>query len=198
MRTLRFALPLLALSLAAGCSAVRMSRVRPDYAQVDRTATKRLVVVTAPAPEGKESLGQLWSVMARRYVNQNRDFIAKESRVAAEGFVPTEACAEGVEGVMVLAPRGVQQRGQGVEAQVLAQLFRCSDGQEVWAAEAGGSWESDNALFAAQRTQYVTELGEEVAPYVAPSFQLLKAVLDTLPQPLLSEDDVVEKIELGE
>ncbi|MCI0572074.1 MAG: MXAN_6521/LA_1396 family lipoprotein [Myxococcaceae bacterium] len=189
----------LVVVLASGCTAVKMSRVRPDYEQVDRQTTKRLVVVTAPLPAGNERLGQLWSLIARRYVNQNRDFIAKENRVdASADFQPTSACSEGLEGVLVLKPQNVELRGNGVEAGVTAQLFRCKDGAEVWAAEAGGSWDAADPLYEEQRALYVSEMGEEVSPYVAPSFQLLKAALDTLPNPVLSDEDVTEKIELGE
>ena len=42
------------------------------------------------------------------------------------------------------------------------------------------------------------ELGPEVEPYVAPSWRLLQATLDTLPRPVLTDEDVIEKIELGE
>jgi probable lipoprotein (TIGR04455 family) len=190
---------LLAASTSTGCSAVRMKRVRPDYEQVDQKATKRLVVVTSPAPAGSQELAQLWSTLARRYVNQKRDFIAKESRVElASDFVAGNACGEGLEGVLLLRPQEVKQEGKGVSAGVFAQLVRCTDKEEVWAAEAGGSWDSEDAQLQSQRAQYVEELGPPVSPYVAPSFRLLSAVLDTLPNPLLDEEDVTEKIELGE
>lgn len=199
MSPTRPCLPLLAALVAlSGCSAVKMSRVRDDYDKVDRHQTKRLAVVTSPLPADSEEVGQLWSLIARRYANQNRDFIAKENLARAQLGSPTEACGEGIEGVLLLKPEGAQLKDKGAELGVLAQLLRCTDGEEVWAASAGGSWNSDDALFEAQRAQYVSELGEQVGPWVAPSFQLLGAVLQTLPNPELSEDDVVEKIELGE
>jgi len=199
MHPTRPALPLLALLVAAsGCSAVKMSRVRDDYATVDRNQTKRLVVVTSPLPADDARVGELWSLIARRYVNQNRDFIAKESRVAESLASPTDACGEGLEGVLHLKPEVAKLEAKGAQVGVFAQLVRCTDGAEVWAASGGASWDSQNALYDAQRAQYVSELGEEVGPWVAPSFQLLKSVLETLPNPELNDDDVVEKIELGE
>lgn len=185
--------------LATGCgSAVKMSRVRDDYAAVDQQRTKRLVVVTSPSPNRDPLLGELWAVLARRYVNQNRDFIAKESRVEEGRFEPRSACTDGIEGVLHLEPREATLKEKGAEVGVFAQLVRCPEGEEIWAAESGGSWGSDSDLFASQRAQYESELGQEIGPWVVPSFQLLKATLETLPNPVLDDEDVIEKIELGE
>jgi probable lipoprotein (TIGR04455 family) len=194
----------LGFALLAGCATVRSSRLRPDYATVDRHQVKRLAVLTQPLPEGQQQLGELWSLLARRYVNQNRDFIAK-AHLALPGQ-PEDAtfralCALGdagnIEGLLWLAPT-VERAGKGVQAAVHARLLRCADGEEIWAAEAGGSWASDDARYRELTAQYAQELGPEVAPHVGPTFRLLKATLDTLPNPLLTEVDVEEKIELGE
>ncbi|HYO54772.1 MXAN_6521/LA_1396 family lipoprotein [Archangium sp.] len=190
----------LGLALLAGCATVKSSRVRPDYETVDKTQVKRLVVVTQPLPDGKQEVGELWSLVARRYVNQNRDFIAR-ANVALTGSPEDTSfkglCAEGLEGILWLSP-DVKRTGNGVEAAVKAQLLRCRDGQEIWAAEGAGSWPSEDDRYKELTVQYTRELGPEVAPYVAPTFRLLSATLDTLPRPRLNDADVEEKIELGE
>lgn len=190
----------LGLTLLAGCSTVKSSRIRPDYESVDKFQVKRLVVVTWPLPDGKPEVGELWSLLARRYVNQNRDFIAK-SNVALAGNPEDTSfkglCIEGLEGVLWLSP-DVRRADKGVEAAVKARLQRCSDGQEVWAAEAAGSWPSQDDRYRELTAQYTGELGPGVEPYVAPTFRLLSATLDTLPRPTLTEADIEEKIELGE
>lgn len=196
-RTLgRQAVVALALALSTGCAVVKMTRLRPDYEAVDRQRVKRLVVVTQPLPEGKQAVGELWSQLARKYVNLKRDFIVKENR-AVEGtaFDAKAQCAQGeaLEGVLWLKP-DVQRKGNGVEASVNARLFRCSDGEEVWAADGGGSWSSADPKMAEVTAYYVNALGAEVEPYVAPSQHLLAAVLDTLPQPVLTEEDKDEKV----
>lgn len=188
------------LVLLAGCATVKSSHVRPDYETVDKTQVKRLVVVTQPLPDGKKEVGELWSLVARRYVNQNRDFIAK-ANVALDGNPEDTSfkglCVENLEGVLWLSP-DVKHKGNGVEASVKAQLLRCRDGQEVWTAQAAGSWPSEDERYKELTAQYAGELGPEVAPYVAPTFRLLSATLDTLPRPQLNDEEVTEKIELGE
>ncbi|HEY0096907.1 MAG TPA: MXAN_6521/LA_1396 family lipoprotein [Archangium sp.] len=190
----------LGLVLLAGCATVKSSRLRPDYEAVDKTQVKRLAVVTQPLPDGKQDVGELWSLIARRYVNQNRDFIAK-ANLALDGTPEDTShkglCVEGIEGILWLSPN-VKRSGNGVEAAVKAQLLRCRDGQEVWAADAAGSWPSEDERYTALTAQYTGELGSGVAPYVGPTFRLLSATLDTLPRPQLHDADVEEKIELGE
>ncbi len=155
----------LALGTLAGCAAtVKQHTIRPDYAQVDRTKTKRLLVVTSPNPNGDAKLGELWSTIARRYANQKRDFIAKESRPAPEGaegsFSAASQCAEGFEGVLWLQPTA-KQDGDKVKTAVHAELVRCTDGQQVWSADAAHTYASKDDQLKETIAQYVTELGAD-------------------------------------
>jgi probable lipoprotein (TIGR04455 family) len=190
----------LGLALLSGCATVKSSHIRPDYETVDKTQVKRLVVVTQPLPDGNPKVGELWSLVARRYVNQNRDFIARSNIALPGGPEDTSfkgLCVENLEGVLWLSP-DVKRTGKGVETAVKAQLIRCRDGQEVWGAEAAGSWPSEDEHYTERIADYVKELGPEVSPYVAPTIRLLSATLDTLPRPQLNDAEVDEKIELGE
>jgi probable lipoprotein (TIGR04455 family) len=169
--------------------------IRPDYDVADRTQTLRLVVLTTPLPDGRELVGKVWSTIAQRYVNDHRDFIAKATEAAA--VEPKNLCVDGIDGVLRLAPT-VRRVGEGVEAEVKASLTRCRDRQLVWSAEAGGTWDSNDKGLTEVTQRYVEQFGEEVRPYVAPSFRLLKATLDTLPLPSIEHNDaaVEEKISL--
>ncbi|NMO20343.1 hypothetical protein HPC49_23130 [Pyxidicoccus fallax] len=195
-------LPVLGLGLLSACSTVKSQRVRSDYEQVDKHQVKRLVVVTQPLPDSKPAVGELWSLIARQWVNQNRNYIAKSNLALPERPEDTSfkgLCVEGIEGVLWLDPTvTLKGNGDGAEAAVKARLTRCRDGEEVWAAEAAGSWGAKDEDYEQRVAQYVQELGAEVAPYVVPTAKLLGATLDTLPNPELNEADTDEKIELGE
>jgi probable lipoprotein (TIGR04455 family) len=199
MTTKRLALVLGVAGLTA-CATVKNSFTRPDYTQVDQQRVKRLVVVTQPLPDGKQSLGELWSLIARQYVNQNRDFLVKQNVVQTEPASDASLkalCTEGIEGVLLLAPQ-MKRTQDGADAAVRARLMRCVDGEDVWSAEASGSWDSQDEKFRERAAEYVKQFGPEVEPYVVPTYKLLKATLDTLPNPKLNDQDVDEKIELGE
>jgi probable lipoprotein (TIGR04455 family) len=199
MRRLVLAAGLLGL---AACGPVKNKFVRKDYEQQPQQQVKRLVVVTQPLPAGIPQVGELWSLIARQWVNQNRNYLVKSNLALPERPTDTShkgLCVEGLEGVLWLEPEvKLADGGQGVEAAVKARLVRCADGQDEWRAEAAGSWGSQDALYRERITEYVGTLGEEVRPYVVPTYKLLKSTLDTLPNPQLTEADIEEKIELGE
>jgi probable lipoprotein (TIGR04455 family) len=199
MMTKRLAL-MLGLAVLTACATVKNSFTRPDYEQVDKERVKRLVVVTQPLPEGKQTLGELWSLIARQYVNQNRDFLVKQNLTQAEPATPSSLkalCTEGIEGVLLLDPQ-VKLNKDDVDVAVRARLMRCADSEDIWSAEAAGSWGSRDEKFRERAAQYVQQFGPEVEPYVVPTYKLLQATLDTLPNPKLNDQDVDEKIELGE
>jgi len=188
------------LALLAACATVKNSFTRPDYEQVDKARVKRLAVVTQPHPDGKPALGELWSLIARQYVNQNRDFLVKSNLSLPEPATPESLralCVEGLEGVLLLTPQAKATK-DGADVAVRARLMRCVDGEDVWSAEAAGSWGSDDEKFRERTAQYVQQFGPDVEPYVVPTYKLLQATLDTLPKPTLNDQDIDEKIELGE
>lgn len=203
----RAIVPLALLLLPACASTLKSSRVSPDYEQADKARLKRLRVLTAPVPAGVDpQLGELWSRVARRYVNQKRNFIAK-----AHGALPTRPDAatlraqcedgEGLEGLLWLEPTQVTRVGkapeQGVEAAVHAQLLRCTDLREVWAADAAGSFPSEDAQLKESAALWTQGLEPSVEPYAAPAFRLLRPLLDSLPEPTPPSSDE-ETIEKGE
>ncbi len=183
--------------LSAGCSIVKRSTVVDDWATVDRSKVKRLAVLVQPLPDGNEKVGELFARIARRYVNMKRDFLVKQEKFAATAPELSALCGgdDAIEGVLFLTPT-LTKKGTGFEIDVKASLKRCGDGRASWTAEAGGSFPSKDELLVELTKTYVSELGAEVEPYVAPAMNVLRPVLDTLPQPLLSEQDQDEKIGL--
>ena len=185
----------IALLGLVACGPSVHSQVRSDYEQIDRTQVRRIEVVVAPLPTGDALQGQLWSLLARRYINQHRYFIVKKHSAVAE-FTLAQHC-NGQEGALHLAvvpaPAGAE-----VAVEVQGELLRCRDGEIVWSGTVKGKWRSDEANVAELRGHYVAELGAGVEPMVAPAFYALRALLETLPRPNLDEAAEMEKIELGE
>ncbi len=174
-----------------------MHRTRDDWTTVDQTKVKRLAVVVQPLPAGQESPGRLMAQVARRYVNMKREFLVMSSTALAGTFDAKTSCTEGLDGLIWLKPT-VTAKGDGFEASVEARLIRCYDGQEAWVADAGGSFPSHDDGLKEVAANYGKELGTEVEPYVPLAMNLLRPVLDTLPKPVLTEDDVTEKMSLDD
>lgn len=184
-------------AVLSSCAVVKMHRVSEEWQNTPQGQVKRLLAVVQPLPENSNQVGTLFSLVTRRYVNQKRNFLVKDNK-AQDAVVDLQSlCVSGLEGVLWLKPKLVRV-GKGFESQVIGQLLRCGDGKELWRAEAAGSFPATDERLKEVTQQYETELGNEVSDYVAPAFNLLRPLLDTLPDPQLTEEDVTEKIELGE
>jgi probable lipoprotein (TIGR04455 family) len=79
---------------------------------------------------------------------------------------------------------------------VKGKLARCGDGREAWTGEAAGSFPSKDPGLVEVTNVYVQEFGKDVEPLVPPALNVLRPLLDSLPQPVLSEADVDEKLTL--
>ncbi len=181
----------------SSCSIVKSARIRDDWAQEDQKTVKRLAVVVQPLPNGNQKAGEAFARIARRYVNQKRDFLVKKEVVQAQAPKLAELCGgeEVIEGVLFLKP-SLEVMAGGFEAELDGALARCSDGREAWTGKAAGSFPSKDKGLVEVTAIYVQELGPEVEPYVAPALNLLRPLLDTLPQPVLNETDLDEKLTL--
>lgn len=184
-----------ALLFLAACGPSVHSQLRADYDDIDRQHVARVAVVATPLPNDDALQGKLWSLLARRYINQHRDFIVKNHSAAPT--LQRDAACTGQDGVLVLQV-SARPKGGDVAIELRAQLLRCRDGEEVWSGSVRGSWPSAEPNVGELRAHYAAEVGEAIEPFVAPAFYALRALLETLPQPVLDDAAQMEKIELGE
>lgn len=178
--------------LTSACGASVGSWVREDYAAQDQGQVKHLSLQVRGVPADQQ---RMWYLMARRYINQHRNFILRPADLAHDATLGV-ACA-GQEGALGLEV-AQSVRGGEVALQVQGRIQRCRDGQDVWKGDVKGEWSSDDPTVAELKSHYIKELGEAIGPFVAPAFLAIKALVATLPQPVLTGDDEMEKIDLGE
>jgi probable lipoprotein (TIGR04455 family) len=183
--------------LLTGCAVVKRSHLRDDYEAEDKAKVKRVLLLVEPLPGSDQKVGDAWARLARRYVNQKRDFIVSADQARATAPTLGELCVGNLEGVLWLKPH-LEGGGGGFDATVDASLLRCRDGQEVWSAWAGGSFKSDDPLLVEVAATYGRDYGAEVVPTIAPAMNLLRPTLDTLPQPTITSEEQDEKIAADE
>jgi len=220
---------LLALALS-GCGGARERLLADSYEQRERTALVRVEVRASPrltaevladgalGPERAApvpaAVVEMWALMAQRYLNDHRDFLALRRAALPAPLTPAAAarapaCGEGAHGVLHIDGE-VSREGGAARVRLWARLSRClpADGaaprwaagggdELVWAADVDHASESADEVLVTLREDYARRLGDEVAPYAAPSFLALKDLLDLAPRPKLTrEEDVNDKIEL--
>lgn len=191
---MRAVLAVLCLSVSsAACSATRSVYLQAGYDGAGRDAVKRIAVV-GWAPAEHEGAGAVLARVAADFIKLRRDYLVQESSSLGRGW--SDHCVENREGVLVVRALGVQLDGDEVELDVAAELYRCGDGALVWRAEGDEDADSDDDDLAMMVDAYRRELGAAAARFAAPAFVLLQDLLGGMPNPVLDDDDIMEKIEL--
>lgn len=184
----------LTLVTLSGCSIVKSSKVADDWPTKGSASVKRLAVMVTSSPGGVQKAGEAMTRITKRYVNQKRDFLVKVE-VPPGINDPRSACGgdEHIEGVLILTPKFIAE-GSGFETEITGALVACSDMSQAWSGTAAGSFPSKDSGLVEVTQVYVQELGPEVQPFIPPMLNLLRPLLDTLPQPHLTDADVEEKL----
>lgn len=188
--------------------------VRPDWQSEHASKVKRLTVVIQPPPNEEQRAGEAWSRIVRRYVNMKRNFLVRAERVQTVPAELAAVCVEGTEAMLWLkptvrakelnewtpSPEGPIRwiRRGGFEAEVEGRLLRCGDGLELWTGRAGGTFPAQDDKLVEVTSMYGREFGPQVEAYIPLAMNLLRPLLDTLPQPVLTKEEEDEKVMVDE
>ena len=104
--------------------------------------------------------------------------------------------ASKLDGVLILRLRVVSRDDEEVDLGLTARLVRARDGVEVWRADASDDFESADEDLEKLTATYRGRYGDTADAFVAPLFLLFRDAFESLPSPMLDEEDVLEKIEL--
>lgn len=189
LRPLLFVLVLSSLA----CSAVRNTYLLRNYDANANDAIKNIEVV-AWAPPEYPKLAPLMARIAADLIKLHKNYLVHADGAMTLGFV--DIC-QSRQGVLVTRAMDVEIGQPEVKLDVLAELYRCEDGALVW--QARGDKSVDPALADLQNltTTYSREFAPEGQQFAAPVFALLKQLLDVLPDVTLNDDEILQKIELG-
>jgi probable lipoprotein (TIGR04455 family) len=198
----RTALPPLALlalcALGSGC-AVRSVYVKPDFEQTDRQTLKRVAVAATPLPGAPAETASLLARIARRYVHQHKDYLATGDQALAQAGAWRALCnQDGLHGVLRVMVKTLEDRGSKLTLEMTADLLRCDSGVTVWRVEIRDTNDTQDTDLKELAGVYAREFGELARRYAAPLFIAVKTGFDSLPSPVLDDEETMEKISMDE
>lgn len=192
----RLVMALLALGCATACSGVRATYRQAGYDAHAKNAVKRVAVV-GWAPQDEADLGPVLAHVAADLIKLRKNYLVTGASAGYAGRW-SMACTDGVQGVAMVRALEVTRAGSGRMQMTLAlELLRCSDGALLFRQEARGRRAFDDAHLRGLTQNYTALLGEDARHFAAPSFSLLQPMVAALPDPVLDDAEVEEKIELG-
>jgi probable lipoprotein (TIGR04455 family) len=200
----RFTLLFVSLVLgAAACgSPLRQVYDMRGYSLLGPDTVKH-VAVLAWAPPTAPKLAELLAREAGDVVKLRRDYLVHKVGVMERSW--TEACrlpeGEGtpaldLQGIIAIRLLDVTEDAGAVDMRLAMELYRCKDGALVWRADATAKVASADADLKELVRTYVQSIGDVAQKYASPTFVLIKALVEVLPNPVLTDDEVGQKIEL--
>ncbi|HUL23956.1 MAG TPA: MXAN_6521/LA_1396 family lipoprotein [Thermodesulfobacteriota bacterium] len=174
------------------CSSVRHRFIVEGYKENPRQMIKRIVIISMPPPQNRDLAG-LVSAMTRDLIRTNRNYLVYGT-VSTEREV-AEAC-ETREGVLKMSVGRADAAGEHIDLEITGELRRCSDKAVVWSATARASGKSRNRSLRNLVQNYVKEHGNQAEVYAAPAFNIIENIVESMPNPELTEDELTEKIDL--
>lgn len=186
----------LAILLATGCTSRLQSEwVQAGYDSTAADATKRIRVA---AWAEDEELARLTARIASERVKFKRNYLVYDDGAVSPGWA--SACASDdaeIQGVLEVRLLDVVTEGNDVALAIEGRLMRCSDGALLWRAEVEGTGESEDEDLATFAESYAEEFPGQANRMAIPLLVNLIALLDALPDVVLTEEEEFTKIELS-
>jgi probable lipoprotein (TIGR04455 family) len=180
------------LLLSFACSSVHRRFIVEGYKKNPGRMIKRIVIISKSSPQNRDLVG-LINAMTRDLIKTNRNYLVYGTvSTEREGV---EAC-ETREGVLTMSLDRADAAGEHIALEITGELRRCSDRSVVWSATARASGRSRNRSLKNLIQNYVEEFGKQAEVYAAPAFNVIEDIVETMPNPELTEDELMEKINL--
>ena len=193
MRKALIACTVISLALLSfACTSVRRQYILKDYTRNPGQMVKRIVIISKPSPQNNDLAG-LVSAMTRDLIKTNRNYLVYGT-LSTEREV-AEACKTR-DGVLKMWVDRADVVGEHIDLEITGELRRCSDNAVVWSATARNSGKSRNRSLKNLVQSYVEEYGNQAEVYAAPAFNVIEDIVETMPNPELTEDELMEKIDL--
>jgi probable lipoprotein (TIGR04455 family) len=174
------------------CTSVHRRFIVEGYKKNSGQMIKRIVIISKPPPQNR-GLAGLISAMTRDLIRTNRNYLVF-GIVSTEREV-AEACKIR-DGVLKMSVDRADAAGEHIDLEITGELRRCSDKSVVWSATARASGKSRNRSLKNLVQTYVEEHGNQAEVYAAPAFNIIKDIVEAMPNPELTEDELMEKIDL--
>jgi len=174
------------------CTSVHHRFIVEGYKKNPGQMIKRIVIISKSSPQNR-GLAGLISAMTRDLIRTNRNYLVYGT-ISTEREV-AEACKIH-DGVLKMSVDRADAVGEHIDLQITGELRRCSDKSVVWSATARASGRSRNRSPKNLVHNYVEKHGNQAGVYAAPAFNIIEDIVESMPNPELTEDELTEKIDL--
>ncbi|EMM76584.1 MXAN_6521/LA_1396 family lipoprotein [Leptospira santarosai] len=188
---LRYSLLFFHLIFAIANCTVKYVKAGPVW-EKELTTFKRLAVYVSAESEAGDSEKKLAAKIAENYLSHHKEFIIYPFR---PGNGTCGGSDKKVQGIFRLKIREIETSDK-VKLSALGKVIHCAKGETLWEGLAEDSYPKNAEENRSLINTYTQLYGKEIAEKVNPYFFLLQSLLDKLDNPILTEEEKDEKIEV--
>ncbi len=179
--------------LLVSCT-VRYSRIKSGYESSERLRLKRIMLLVESA-HTDEKIRKLFAAVAREYISHHKEYIFFPKLLDPAVDLVSHCAKEKLDGILTVRFYRLEKREGQVDMEVQSALYGCSTPAIVWEALARNNYASQDSDLTTLTTSYTNRIGPEIADYAAPFYLIERKLFESLPDPLLTEEDIEAKIE---
>jgi probable lipoprotein (TIGR04455 family) len=192
---MKYKLIIIAVIFAAACSSVQKVYQQSDYGKDPLKMIKRIYILTKNETSD-ESKSMAFLLISADMVKSNTNYIIKGTG-SSNNDSPASLCA-GFEGVAVFTLIK-SELNSDQRIRVKGELYKCPDKILIWEAFAeadlGVSGDKKLENMSLMYEEKLNKIDGKAGRYAPAMFSVLYDVIKTIPNPVLTEDEVNEKIE---
>ena len=187
-----FAVLLLCMFGVFQCSSVDSRYVKKNYTQDNKQVIKH-VVIAARAPMEYRDLDKLLLKIASDTIELKKKYLVHQKKSIKN---PSDLNCGRQNGMIVFSIDRIRIDDAGVEMSIKCELFDCRTGEVIWHIRAENSSRPDNDDLENLILAYKNEFGENSELFSAVVFKLIRDIIEEIPDPVLTDEEALQKIEL--
>ena len=183
----------LALITLFACSTVRSSYISEGYSDDPLKMVKHVSVIVY-VPGDRDGIGALAADIASDMIRLRTNYFIYEVKSVTGEWKGGQA---GRDGVILFTVEKYNVSGKNrVDLQIKAELFRSADGKLLWSAGGSAGKKSDDSDLKELTALYTEKHPGTAGIYAAPLFIIIQDLVDMMPNPELTDDEIDLKIKL--
>ncbi len=179
---------------------VSKTYVKEGYSDNEKLWLKKLALVfdISSSSLPSNAVQNAFLDLSRDYVSHHNEYMITHIISNANPQKPEMICsmAADADGYLLNTFESMKQTKGVVDLGLRVRLIDCRHYSKVWEVHGSNSFDSYNSDLQVMIDSYVRRHSEEVRPYISPFYLLIRKIYRSLPDPLLTENDVDEKIEI--
>ncbi len=178
----------------SNCSSIKSVYIRDKYTENNGAMIKK-VIVAVKVPENYPESALLISSIAADIIKLRTNYIVYEYKTF-HNEKREDLCRKGIEGIFFFDIEQIEVHKNKVNLEIKSSLYNCSTGEYPWEVHAEKTTESDNADLKELTIEYKEKFKNSASLFAAPSFVIIQDIVESLPDPELTDDEVDLKIKL--